>query len=129
MDLAVYTDKKCECGRSYSSLKRIEGRIGDYLVSFKGDLIPLTAIYYESLGKNNAKQFQFCQESKGEVVVQIVKGERYSQKNKEHLLQELQRGVEGRVRFHIKLVNEIPSTKRGKYKLLIQKLPIEFGNH
>jgi hypothetical protein len=61
--------------------------------------------------------------------VQIVKSERYSEKNEEYLLQELQEGVEGKFRFDIKLVAEIPPTRKGKYKLLIQKLPIEFGNN
>lgn len=129
MDLGVYTNQECACGRNYSLLKKIEGRLQDLLVSNNYHLIPLTGIYYEILEENKSiKQFQFYQDKPGEVILQIVKMPHYSERITNHILRELHKGVESEINFYIKFVDNIPRTKSGKFRFLIQKLPIKFGD-
>ena len=44
-DIGVLTHQKCKCGRNYLLLKRIEGRLQDFIVSKKKRCIPLTGFY------------------------------------------------------------------------------------
>ena len=45
MDLAVCSNSKCSCGRNYALLKRVEGRLQEFILSKTGNLMPLTGAY------------------------------------------------------------------------------------
>ena len=127
-DLAVWTNKKCSCGRELPLIKRIEGRSQELVVTKKGNLISMTAINMHSDVFDNVKRFQFVQERKGNVVMNIIKKPSYTDKDTEYILSELYKKMGAGVDLEIVFVDEIPKTKRGKYRFLIQKLPIEFGD-
>jgi phenylacetate-CoA ligase len=48
MDLGVYTNKKCECGRECPILKRVEGRLQELIITRNNRLISMTAINMHS---------------------------------------------------------------------------------
>ena len=127
-DLAVWTNKRCSCGRELPLIKRIEGRLQELIVTKKGNLISMTAINMHSDVFNNVKQFQFVQEEKGKVVMDIIKKTSYTDKDTEYILSELYKKMGDGIDIEIVFVDEIPKTKRGKYRFLIQKLPIGFGD-
>ncbi|MFC1846942.1 phenylacetate--CoA ligase family protein [Chloroflexota bacterium] len=132
MDLAVPSSAKCECGRNYPLLERIEGRLQDLVVTRDNRLVTLTALI---LGQSSfpigafsrIKQMQLVQEKKGEVTVKIVKGHSYSTADEGEILSKIQAGVGGGLDINFTYVDQIPRTKGGKYRYLIQKLPIESG--
>ena len=130
MDLGVYTDKNCECGREYPLLKRVEGRLQDLIVAKDKRLITLTALifaqHFNAFSK--IKEMQLFQEREGEIIVNIVKTENYSNKDEQEILQKMQRTVDNQLDITFNYVDEIPRTERGKYRFLIQKFPIEFGD-
>ena len=130
MDLGVYTNKKCECGREYPLLKRVEGRLQDLIVAKDKRLITLTALifaqHFNAFSK--IKGMQIIQEREGEIIVNIVKTENYSNKDEQEILQKIQRTVDNQLDITFNYVDEITRTERGKYRFLIQKLPIEFGD-
>jgi phenylacetate-CoA ligase len=125
-DIAVWTNEKCDCGREYSLLKRIEGRLQDFVVSQKGHLIPMTTIPYSFV--NNVKQFQFYQDTPGEVTLRVVRMSTYTKKDSEYILGILSEEMGESIEFCIEFVDNIERTKGEKYMYLIQKLPVEFGN-
>ena len=131
MDLGVHTDKKCECGREYPLLKRVEGRLQDLIVAKDKRLITLTALifaqHFNAFSK--IKEMQLIQEEEGKLFVRIVKSVGYSDKDEQELLQKMQRTVDNQLSITFNYVDEIPRTARGKYRFLIQKLPIPFGDY
>ena len=128
MDLAVPTNGKCECGRNYSLLKKVEGRLQELIVTKNGRLISMTAINMHSNVFDNVKQFQFYQDKKGEVIFNIVRKDGYTEKDTEHIEKELGQKLGYDVDLIIRFAVCIPRTQSGKYRFLIQKLPIEFGD-
>jgi phenylacetate-CoA ligase len=127
-DLSVWTNKRCSCGRELPLIKRIEGRLQELVVTKKGNLIPMTGINMHSDVFDNVKQFQFVQEKKGRLIMNIIKKSSYTDKDTEYILSELYKKMGDGVDIEIVFVDEIPLTERGKYRFLIQKLPIGFGD-
>jgi len=126
-DLGVYTSKKCKCGRNYPLLKRIEGRLQEFLVSKTNQLIFLTGAYGLIVKSSlNVKECQLYQDTPGEVVINIVKGENYSESDTKTILENFQKKLGDEFSLTIHFVDQIPLTPRGKYRFLIQKLPINF---
>jgi len=80
MDLAVPANGKCECGRDYPLLKKVEGRLQELVVAGDGSLIPLGPAIFgiHDAEWTKVKQIQFLQEKPGELIIQVVKGPSYS---------------------------------------------------
>ena len=127
-DLAVVSNEKCKCGRKYRLLQRIEGRLQELIVTKNDRLISMTQINMHSDVFDNVKQFQFYQDTKGELVFNIVKKDSYTDRDTQYIIEELYKKLGEDVDLTIKCVNEIPRTQSGKYRFLIQKLPIEFSD-
>lgn len=128
MDLGVWTNKKCKCGRQYQLLERVEGRLQEFIITKNNRLISMTAINMHSDVFDNVKQFQFYQDRKGEVVFNIVKKETYTDRDTEYIRRELYKKLGDDVSLIVRFVDYLPRTQSGKYRFLIQKLPIEFGD-
>jgi len=128
MDLAVPETTKCKCGRNYPLLKRVEGRLQEFVVTKTGRLISMTAINMHSNVFNNLKQFQFYQDKRGEATFNIVKKESYTNCDTRYIRKELQKKLGKDMKLIINPVDYIPQTKSGKFRFLIQKLPIKFGD-
>jgi len=130
MDLAVRSDTKCACGRSYLLLKKVEGRLQELVVTKDKRLITLTALifaqHFEAFSK--VKEMQLVQEKEGELIVRIVKTDHYSDKDEGEILAKMQGAVSSGLEINFAYVDHIPRTQSGKYRFLIQKLPIEFGD-
>jgi len=131
MDLAVPTNAKCECRRNYSLLKRVEGRVQELVITKDKRIITLTALifaqHFEAFSR--VKEMQLVQEKEGEVMVKIVKNSQYSTDDEKEILSKMRRAVGSNgLDVGFSYVDHIPRTKSGKYRFLIQKLPIEFGD-
>ncbi len=130
MDLAVPANDKCECGRNYPLLKRVEGRLQELVVTKDKRFITLTALifaqHFEAFSR--VKEMQLIQEKEGELVVRIVKSPQYSNADQQEILSKMQRAVGNGLNISFDYIDHIPRTQSGKYKFLIQKLPIEFGD-
>lgn len=124
-DAAVWTNRRCECGRAYPLLGRIEGRTQDFVVSKTGHLIPLTAIPYSFV--DNVRQFQFYQERPGEITLRIVRMSAYKEKDSQFIIRTLREEMGDKVDFSIEFVDDVARTETGKYLCLVQKLEIESG--
>ncbi|WOX56278.1 phenylacetate--CoA ligase family protein [Methanoculleus palmolei] len=129
MDLAVAAGNPCTCGRSYPLLERVEGRVQDFIVTKDHRLISMTAVNMHSSVFDNVAQFQFYQSKKGEVLMRIVKKPGYTYRDTERILRELGRKFENGVDVTIRFVGKIPRTRRGKYRFLIQDLPLDRWGH
>lgn len=123
-DIGLLSDKRCTCGRNYPLLKSIEGRENEYLVSKSGHLIPITSVSYSSIMKN-VKQFQFYQDTKGKILLKLVPLPHFTRDDAREILNDLKSEIKD-IDVKIEYTDIIHRTERGKYKYIIQKLPIKF---
>lgn len=131
MDLGVYANQKCSCGRNYSLLKKIEGRLQELVVAKDKGLIMIQALIFarhlESIPR--IKEMQVVQEKVGTIIVNIVKMPQYTDADEQEIVYKIQQAAINRLDVKVAYVDEIPRTKNGKYRFLVQKLPIDFGNY
>ncbi len=128
MDLGTFSRQKCSCGRNHIIIKKIEGRLQEFIVSSKGRYISMVAINMHSDVFDNVKQFQFYQEKKGEVFFNVVKKDNYTKLDSDKIKKELSKKLGDDVDLKIKFMENIPRTPSGKYRFLIQKLNLKFGD-
>ena len=128
MDVAVASEKQCSCGRQYPLLEKVEGRLQEFIVTRDGNLISVTPINYESEAFENIRQFQLYQEEMGELIMKVVKKPAYTEEDTRQLTRELRWQLGDEVNVHVRFVDEIPRTEGGKFRYLIQKLPISIGD-
>ena len=128
MDVAVATKKQCSCGRGYPLLEKVEGRLQEFIVTRSGHLISVTPINYESKAFENIKQFQMYQEEKGELIIKVVRKPTYTREDTRQLTRELRWQLGDEVNVHVCFVDEISRTEGGKFRYLIQKLPVSLGD-
>lgn len=128
-DYAVYIKEKCSCGRNYPLLKKVEGRMQDFFVDKTGFLITFTCsdeVLWNV--KDNINAYQYVQNEPGKVLLKIDAKKNFSisdiEKVQKTFLEYYSRFV-----IEIKFVKNIPRTKSGKFRYLIQRLPIEFANY
>jgi len=122
-DLTRYTSQRCSCGRNYPLIDRVEGRSQEFLVARDGRPVSLgdMQIFFVF---DNIKQFQFYQEKEGEVIFNIVKKDTFTQGDTERIKSALYDRFSDSVEMDIRYVDTIPRTESGKYKFIIQKLPV-----
>jgi len=129
MDLGIYTAERCKCGRAYPLLKRVEGRLQELIVANDRTLITVGPALFSihDMEWTKIKQIQFLQKIPGELVIKVVKDSSYSDPEIEaYVLRLFKARLEGRCKLTVRVVDYIPRTKSGKYRLLIQKLPVEW---
>jgi phenylacetate-CoA ligase len=129
-DIGINTNQKCNCGRNYPLLKKIEGRTQEFIVTNSHKIMPITGIYgLVAKSTNNVLLCQFIQEEEGEIILNIVKTENYTKKDGNLILNNFQKNLGNYINLSIHYVNNIPRTKGGKHRFLIQKLPIDVYNY
>jgi len=123
-DLAILSNRKCECGREYPLMDRVVGRKQDFIVTKSRKLIPLTALISSQhfSAFSNIKQMQIVQEKTGEIKLRIVKDTRYSVKDEEEIYRRIKSIVLEDLDIHFEYCNKIARTRLGKHRFMIQKL-------
>jgi len=128
-DVGIQTDEKCQCGRSWPFIKKIHGRMDDYLVLSSGRKISYMNFYdsfYRTLEKNIfcISQFQIIQDNRNRIIFKIVKGKNFDPR----MLDDMERNVEQFFASHgeklevvMQVVNNIPMGRTGKRARLISK--------
>jgi phenylacetate-CoA ligase len=126
-DFAEYSKDLCACGRNHRLLINVHGRRQIEQIITKDDsLISVTALNMHTDIFDNVKQFQFVQEKKGELILNLIKGNSYSFSDEDKIYKQLNQKLK-RVDLKIKYVDQVLLSPRGKYKFLVQKLKKDFS--
>jgi phenylacetate-CoA ligase len=129
MDVATKGAFGCSgCRRNFQLLERIDGRLQEFILSSRGRYISMTQINMHSPVFDNVMQFQFHQRTAGEVTFNIVRGPHYSEKDSESIRRELSRKLGEDIKLDVVFVDQIPRTQNGKFRFLIQELPLRYGD-
>jgi len=129
MNLAVLSNAKCKCGRNYALLKRVEGRLQEFFVDRAGSLITFTcsddALWTV---KNKINAYQYVQNEPGRVLLNIDVRNKFSISDIDSVKRTFL-DFYPRFNIEIRFVDHIPRTKSGKFRFLVEKLPIEFEEY
>ncbi|MBI5837814.1 MAG: phenylacetate--CoA ligase family protein [Candidatus Eisenbacteria bacterium] len=124
-DLAAWSRRRCVCGRAFPLLERLEGRGQDVVVARDGHIMPLNALIFGTHLEEYArlKEMQVRQERPGEITLAVVPYPDYSGDTARGIRSKLEAVADGGLTVRVEVVPDIPRTKSGKFKLLVQKLP------
>lgn len=117
-DLAEYTESMCSCGRGLVLLRRVQGRMSEYLVSPEGGTIPVSTLNTHSEAFANIRHFQLVQKDPAHVTVRIIRSEKFTDVDRRRLLSEFSAKLEG-IELDIEYVTELQKTARGKIPTVI----------
>lgn len=116
-DLVVPGTSSCACGRSFPSVKHIEGRYDDYVVTPDGRFIGrLDHVFKYS---EHITEAQIVQESPSEITVRIVTGPGYTSADSDKVRHNLLERTDPSIQVKIDLVQSITRTKNGKFRAVI----------
>lgn len=125
-DYSSYADRgSCTCGRNYRLLNDVKGRwLQEMLVCREGIKVSITALNMHSEIFDHVEKYQFYQDRPGECIFNIVKAENYSIEDETKIKGELLKKLGNSIDLIINYTDDIEKTERGKYKYLVQKLPL-----
>lgn len=127
MDMAEYTSQRCPKHPECILLKKIKGRLQEVLITKTGRYISMTAINMHSPVFDNVKQFQFYQNNPEYCIFKIVREDTYTEIDEKNIYIELKKKLGNDIDLKIEYVDSIPKTRSGKYRFLIQELPVMFA--
>jgi len=121
-DYCTYLGNHCpECGRNYPIFSDVRGRwTQEVLYGKGGNSICMSAINVHSDNFKNVFRYQFYQKTPGKALLKIMPTKYFSEKERRAILKEFNNKFNGNVEVDATLVQDIPLTKRGKYKFIDQ---------
>ena len=126
-DIAMLDAKESSDGCCFKKVCCIEGRLQELLLTRDGRLISMAAINMHNALFDRVEQYQFVQHVPGAVVMKIVRKAGYTLEDEKRILREIGSKLSG-VDMKIEYVQEIPRTATGKFRFLIQHLPIQYSD-
>lgn len=128
-DMAILSSKKCSCGRGLPLLKKVIGRLTDVLKTKEGRIVPGEYFIHfigVILNKGIINKFQIIQEKEDYIIVKLVLDNKdLFVKNKrdfDEITDKIKLVMGENTKIEYKLVDEIPTTKSGKYRYTISKV-------
>ena len=120
-DLVSPKDETCSCGRPGRLVERVDGRLEDYVILKNEARIGRLDHIFKDLV--NIREAQILQRRRGELIVRIVRGDRYGEADERSLREELWKrlGNEADVRFDY--VEKLERSRSGKLRFVISELP------
>lgn len=112
-------DAPCECGRTYRTVGRIDGRLQDMIVAPDGRyLASLEHAFFDAPG---VQMSQIVQETTAGIEVKIVKAEDFVAEDLDRVEARLRGMIGDEMDIKISLVDSIPAGENGKIPFVISK--------
>lgn len=126
-DIAANTVTKCNCGRNYKLVKKIQGRIQDFFVDKSGCMISII-VSDKPLWKISHKlnAYQYVQNDPGKLILNIDSREPLSEKEILEIKHDFLKYYPN-FNLHINETENIQRTKSGKFAYLIQNISNKFN--
>jgi phenylacetate-CoA ligase len=133
-DLGIPSDEKCNCGRGWPLIKRIEGKGGDSLILPSGaKLCPhrINRCVIRAIGGNLfcLNQYQVKQEKRNKIVISVVKGRNFEYNVVKKIKDNIEAAVmetDENVSIEINFVENIPREGQGKRRKVISLVDKKF---
>ena len=123
-DLGIPDENPCPCGSNLPLMKFFAGRETEVFITPDGSLVPGVSLCDRIIEDcEGVQQLQFIQEKIDELIVKIVKGPKYSDKDLNQLDNRLDNYFQGKLNIVKIFVDDIPKEKSGKTRFCISKVP------
>ncbi|MDR3609214.1 MAG: hypothetical protein P4L27_01465 [Ignavibacteriaceae bacterium] len=120
--VTVSPNQNSLCGRGGLLIEKIEGRDEDYIVTGEGRLVGrLDHIFKDSINIINA---QIYQKIPGEVILRIVKNDKYSSKDENDIHGEATKRLGLNTKIIFEYVAEIERSSNGKFRFINSELDL-----
>jgi len=119
-DIGKFSNEPCSCGRGLPLLKAIEGRTADFIKFPNG--VTLTGPAITLMFKDcNIEQYQLVQTGHNILLINVVKGERYSKEDEERFLHILKHHAGSDISVTVNYCDSIPPGSNNKFKFIINR--------
>jgi phenylacetate-CoA ligase len=115
-----------ECGRNYDTITRIEGRMGDFLITSDENIVSVYLDIDFSVFER-IKRFQLYQDLPGKVALRIWPEDSFHIDDTQRILHEIKRSLgsnASRITFDIVLLDDVDVQPAGKFRMVEQQLNI-----
>lgn len=125
-DKIYLSNDNCRCGRTSRVVKKIEGRVNDYVKCPDGTKKSQYIFYYiiselDEIGmKDSVRQYKVIQE-KNKFIIEIVPGSNYNDSALDYIKRRILEEVGKEIEIDIIKVKEIKRDKSGKLRFFIRK--------
>ncbi len=109
---------ECPCGRKFPVVKKIIGRIDDYIQVKNGRFIGRLDHIFKGL--SNIGEAQILQDDLDEIKVMVVPLSGYNEEERGKLIKNAKQRLGEDMKIHVEEVSNIPRTKRGKFKAVVR---------
>ncbi len=120
-DMGVYSTEECSCGRKLPLMKKILGRTTDTLHFRTGAVLSGLSLIH-IIKDFDVKQFQIVQEKDDFLLVRLIKGSTFADKDAEHLHKILSDSIGGTVEIEFEFMDSMPTTEGKKWKFVISRV-------
>jgi len=128
-DVGKASNEVCGCGRGLPLMSSIEGRVSQFMAIYDkrlGRVIPVSTagpgVFSIALMHIPLERYQIVQESLDRVVVKAVKGEGYSQRHTDFLLEHVRKYLGDNITIEVEFVDSLPQLPSGKRSVFISKI-------
>lgn len=112
------TDLKCSCGSLFPLVERIEGRASDYILSPTHGKVNLGNISNSTKDIKGIINFQVIQEDLSHVTILVTATKYFTNSQKKNFLAALEERFGSKMSISLKVVDEIPTEKSGKFRIV-----------
>ena len=122
-DWAKRLSSECECGRNWDRITGVKGRWKkEFVVGSSGAKISTAALNMHGDLFNSVQRFQYFQDKPGEMVIKILPKKEFSTDSQDLIESAYMKKVGDELQVKIRIVDDIPLTKRGKVKMLDSRI-------
>jgi len=121
-DRATISNSACSCGNPLPLIKKINGRKLDVIKTKSGQMIPgelFPHLFKEFAGLT---RFQVKQSNINSLDIYLVANEQFSTEDKQAISHEINKYSKQELALNFHMVNDIPLTSSGKYRVTISEL-------
>lgn len=123
-DRGAFKAARCSCGRPLQLTEDVTTKAEDLLRLPDGRLIPPSVLTHPFKPLDAIEGSQIVQTDLDRLLIRIVPGGAFGEKECSHLLRELKVRLGEDMRIDIECVDELPRTSRGKFKWVISQVDL-----
>jgi phenylacetate-CoA ligase len=128
-DRARLLDWKCDCGRAFDRFDSVEGRWQqEFLFGRNGSSISLAALNMHGKQFEHIRRYQYYQSTPGLVELRVMVNDGFDDKCAQSLISSYRDKVGSELDVQLRIVEDIPLTRRGKLRRLIRENTQFLGN-
>lgn len=123
-DRVTLSDKKCTCGINLPILENIDGREDDMFITPDGKFVHGHLFSHAARPISSIKNFQIVQKSPDSAELKILLEDNNDKEGIDIFIEEL-KGFLPKVNIEVKIVDDIPVTKSGKFRYAIRQFKLD----